>query len=204
MAWPNYLWLSFNGKPKLFTKIIGTVRAALFIIREIEYSSCGSWNQLYMRALCRRWLTALGSVKALHCGGFPKVSSVRLELQSTRTSARRQLVRRHTHTTVKRHRPPWYIQTHRRCGGTDWHTLIRLSVTLSAKPKHWPDSPFSMFSHLSQKCIHTYHILYVWSLCYTSMLHSVRLAHWDYALYIQASQKMLPKVISAVLYVSAP
>lgn len=121
MAWPNYLWLSFNGKPKLFTEIIGTVRAALFIIREIEYSSCGSWNQLYMRALCRRWLTALGSVKALHCGGFPKVSSVRLELQSTLTSARRQLVRRRTHTTVKRHRPPWYIQTHT-------HTAVSDSV----------------------------------------------------------------------------
>lgn len=57
MAWPNHLWLSFNGKPKLFTKIIGKVRTDLFIAREMEYSSAGTWNQLYMRALCWRWQT---------------------------------------------------------------------------------------------------------------------------------------------------
>ncbi len=138
--------------------------AALFIIREIEYSSCGSWNQLYMRALFCCWLMALGSVKALHCGGFPNVSSVRLELQNTFPSARRQLVRRPTHAKVKRHRPHWHTQTYRR-GGTDWHThLYWLSVTV-CKIKTLTWFKISACFHTSASNAYTH------TICLILMLH---------------------------------
>lgn len=178
MAWPNYLWQSFNGKSKLFTKIIGTVRTALFIAREIEYSSAGTWNQLYMRALCWRWQTAWWKHSIV--GDFQNVSSVRLELTLQPDAS----LSADAHTKVKRHRPPW----------DTWHTVVVAVQTethsyscqwLCLQNQNTNLIHHSARFHTLAKNAHAHTVYTDTSICLIFMLNltnaAFRLAYWDYA-----------------------